>query len=211
MKAHSNRILVIDDNAAIHADFRKVLGADGEDTAQAALAVLEADFSGKRAASGPRGPSSTSDSAYQGQEGVEMARRALAEGRPYAMAFVDMRMPPGWDGLETIEHLWAVDPDVQVVICSAHTDYDWSEVVDRLKHSDKLLVVENPPRPIEVLQCATALTRKWQNERLVRDQMETLEQVVTQRTPGSGGRQPATAPSGDPRCAHRPAEPRVAR
>ena len=83
------------------------------------------------------------------------------------MAFVDMRMPPGWDGLKTIEHLWAVDPDVQVVICSAHTDYDWSEVVDRLQHSDKLLVLRKPAEPIEVLQCATALTRKWQNERLV--------------------------------------------
>jgi diguanylate cyclase (GGDEF)-like protein len=100
------------------------------------------------------------------------------------MAFVDMRMPPGWDGLETIEHLWAADPDVQVVICSAHTDYDWSEVVDRLQHSDKLLVLRKPAEPIEVLQCATALSRKWQNERLVREQMERLEQVITLRTRG---------------------------
>ena len=62
-----------------------------------------------------------------------MARAALERGQPYAMAFVDMRMPPGWDGLKTIEELWKVDPDVQVVICSAHTDYDWSEVVERLQ------------------------------------------------------------------------------
>ena len=93
-----------------------------------------------------------------------MARQALAEGRPYAMAFVDMRMPPGWDGLKTIEHLWATDPDVQVVICSAHTDYDWTEVVQRLGHSDKLLVLRKPAEPIEVLQCATALCRKWEND-----------------------------------------------
>jgi DNA-binding NarL/FixJ family response regulator len=53
-------------------------------------------------------------------------------------------MPPGCDGLKTIEQLWQVDPDVHVVICSAHTDYDWSEVVDRLKHSDKLLVLRKP-------------------------------------------------------------------
>ena len=58
-----------------------------------------------------------------------MAGAALAVGQPYAMAFVDMRMPPGWDGLKTIEELWKVDPEIQVVICSAHTDYDWSEVV----------------------------------------------------------------------------------
>jgi diguanylate cyclase (GGDEF)-like protein len=113
-----------------------------------------------------------------------MVRAALERGEPYAMAFVDMRMPPGWDGLQTIEELWKVDPDVQVVICSAHTDYDWSEVVERLNHSDKLLVLRKPAEPIEVLQCATALTRKWQNERLVRDQMHELEQVISVRTRG---------------------------
>jgi diguanylate cyclase (GGDEF)-like protein len=113
-----------------------------------------------------------------------MARAALERGQPYAMAFVDMRMPPGWDGLQTIEELWKVDPDVQVVICSAHTDYDWSEVVERLNHSDKLLVLRKPAEPIEVLQCATALTRKWQNERVVRDQMLELEQVISVRTRG---------------------------
>ena len=100
------------------------------------------------------------------------------------MAFVDMRMPPGWDGLKTIEHLWATDPDVQVVICSAHTDYDWTEVVERLGHSDKLLVLRKPAEPIEVLQCATALSRKWENDRLVRDQMLRLEEVITTRTRG---------------------------
>ncbi len=179
----AHRILVVDDNAAIHGDFRKVLGTDAEDAAQAALAVLEADLFGETRACASR-PKFDITSAYQGQEAVEMARNALAEGRPFAMAFVDMRMPPGWDGLQTIEHLWAADPDVQVVICSAHTDYDWSEVVDRLQHSDKLLVLRKPAEPIEVLQCATALTRKWQNERLVRDQMERLEQVITLRTRG---------------------------
>lgn len=184
MKASSaQRILVIDDNAAIHGDFRKVLGAGGEESAQVALAILEAGLFGEARGTGSR-PRFEIDSAHQGQEGVELVRRALGEGRPYAMAFVDMRMPPGWDGLQTIEHLWAVDPDVQVVICSAHTDYDWSEVVDRLQHSDKLLVLRKPAEPIEVLQCATALTRKWQNERLVKEQMDRLEQVITLRTTG---------------------------
>jgi diguanylate cyclase len=177
------RILIIDDNAAIHLDFRKVLGAQAEHSAQAALDVLEANLFGEPAAVSAR-PNFEIDSAHQGQEGVAMASRALAEGRPYAMAFVDMRMPPGWDGLKTIEHLWAADPDVQVVICSAHTDYDWTEVVERLGHSDKLLVLRKPAEPIEVLQCATALSRKWENDRLVRDQMLRLEEVITTRTRG---------------------------
>ena len=177
------RILIIDDNAAIHLDFRKVLGAQAEHSAQAALDVLEANLFGDTAAAAAR-PNFDIDSAHQGQEGVAMVGQALAEGRPYAMAFVDMRMPPGWDGLKTIEHLWAADPDVQVVICSAHTDYDWTEVVERLGHSDKLLVLRKPAEPIEVLQCATALSRKWENDRLVRDQMLRLEEVITTRTRG---------------------------
>jgi diguanylate cyclase (GGDEF)-like protein len=179
----NRRILIIDDNAAIHLDFRKVLGAQAEHSAQAALDVLEANLFGDTVAAAAR-PNFDIDSAHQGQEGVAMVGQARAEGRPYAMAFVDMRMPPGWDGLKTIEHLWATDPDVQVVICSAHTDYDWTEVVQRLGHSDKLLVLRKPAEPIEVLQCATALSRKWENDRLVRDQMLRLEEVITTRTRG---------------------------
>ncbi len=113
----NRRILVIDDNPAIHNDFRKVLGADRDDASALAAAEL--------AILGEAPPTASNrgfevDSAYQGQEGVAKIQKAVEEARPYAMAFVDMRMPPGWDGLETIERLWAIDPDMQVVICSAH-------------------------------------------------------------------------------------------
>ena len=93
-------------------------------------------------------------------------------------------MPPGWDGLETIERMWAVDPHVQVVVCSAHSDYDWTDFVERLGLTDKLLVLKKPFEPIEVLQCAHALTRKWHDERVLRRQVESLEHVVTARTEG---------------------------
>jgi diguanylate cyclase (GGDEF)-like protein len=179
----NRRILIIDDNASIHLDFRKVLGVQAEHSAQAALDVLEANIFGEAVVDSAR-PNFEIDSAHQGQEGVAMAHQALLEGRPYVMAFVDMRMPPGWDGLKTIERLWATDPDVQVVICSAHTDYDWTEVVQRLGHSDKLLVLRKPAEPIEVLQCATALCRKWENDRLVKDNVLRLEEVITTRTRG---------------------------
>jgi len=177
----NQRILVIDDNRAIHDDFRKILtrAHDGE----AELAAAELAIFGESAAVDAR-PTFDVDSALQGEQGVECVRAALAAGRPFAVAFVDMRMPPGWDGLETIEKLWAVDRDVQVVICSAHSDYDWTEVVARLGHADKLLIIKKPFEPIEVLQCASALTRKWYNERIVRHQMDTLEQVVSARTQG---------------------------
>ena len=122
---------------------------------------------------------------YQGEEGVQMAAAALRDERPYALAFVDMRMPPGWDGLKTIEHLWEADPDIQVVICSAHSDYEWSEVMARLKHSDKLLVLRKPFEPIEVQQCASALCQKWHNERTDPQPGGTRSRKSWPRAPGA--------------------------
>jgi len=177
----TRRVLVVDDNAAIHEDFRKILGGNTESSAE--LLAAERLLLGE-AAPGVARPAFEIDTALQGQEGVARVRHALEEERPYAMAFIDMRMPPGWDGLETILRLWELDPHVQVVICSAHSDYDWTEVVARLDHSDKLLVIKKPFEPIEVLQCANALTRKWDNERTLRRQVEHLERVVEARTQG---------------------------
>ncbi|MGH8863906.1 MAG: putative bifunctional diguanylate cyclase/phosphodiesterase [Burkholderiales bacterium] len=178
----NRRVLVIDDNQSIHDDFLKILSGESRD--DAALMAVEAILLGETVLPTATRPSFEVDSAMQGEEGVERVRTALADGQPYAMAFVDMRMPPGLDGLETIERLWAIDHDLQIVICSAYADYEWTELVGRLGHADKLLVVKKPFEPIEVMQCASALTRKWQNERMVRRQVENLEQVVTARTQG---------------------------
>src|SRR5580658_3648234 len=100
----THRLLMIDDNPAIHEDYRKIL--IGRHAAQ--LSAAAAALFGARQSVVSR-PLFDVDSALQGSDGVELARRALAEGRPYSVAFVDMRMPPGWDGLETIENLWKVD------------------------------------------------------------------------------------------------------
>ncbi len=175
----THRILVIDDNPAIHQDYRKILVADGK----ALTSEAEAGLFGEQQSDTAR-PRFDMDSAMQGRDGVELARAALAEDRQYSVAFVDMRMPPGWDGLETVEQLWKIDPDVQVVICSAYTDYDWLELLARLGHSDKLIFVKKPFEPIEILQCASALSQKWQNARALKRHVESLELVVTDRTSG---------------------------
>ena len=176
----NRRILVIDDNAAIHEDFRKVLSPPVD--SGNALDLLETELLGESVVT--VAPQFELDSAFQGQEGLEKLFFAQGEGRPYAMAFVDMRMPPGWDGLRTIEELWKADPALQVVICSAHSDYEWGEVMSRLNHSDRLLVLRKPFEPIEVQQCASALCQKWQNERLLRNQVASLEKAVAARTRG---------------------------
>ena len=175
----THRLLTIDDNPAIHEDYRKIL--TGCDDTQ--ISAAEAALFGERHSTVSR-PTFDVDSAMQGRDGVELARRALVEGRPYSVAFVDMRMPPGWDGLETIENLWKVDPDIQVIVCSAYSDYDWMELLARLGHSDKLIVIKKPFEPIEILQSASALSHKWQNARALKRHVEGLERVVTDRTRG---------------------------
>jgi CheY-like chemotaxis protein len=135
------RILVIDDNAAIHSDFRKILGNQPVDESR--LDEIEKALFG--AASAPIARAAFRiDSAFQGQEALGMLQRALQEEDPYMLAFVDVRMPPGWDGIETISRLWALDPLLQVVICSAYSDHSWKDIIGRVGQSDGLLVLKKP-------------------------------------------------------------------
>jgi len=173
------RILVIDDNEAIHQDFRKILGGEGEN--DASLAEARAALFGEQSSPKARERYQI-DSAFQGQDGLALVVRALDEGRPYALAFVDVRMPPGWDGIETTARIWERDPDVQIVVCTAYSDYSWSDMLDKLGRSDRLVVLKKPFDNIEVQQLASALTQKWQLGRLVRSRLVDLEQLVSERT-----------------------------
>src|SRR5688500_15794902 len=101
----NRRILIVDDNETIHRDFRKILEGAEQDKG---FDALKAELFGS-SHSAPQG-SFELDSAFQGKAGLEMVEQSVREGRRYAVAFVDVRMPPGWDGIETTEKLWAVDP-----------------------------------------------------------------------------------------------------
>jgi DNA-binding NtrC family response regulator len=102
------------------------------------------------------------DFASQGREGFEAVRRMLKVKTPYALAFVDMRMPPGWDGIETSARIWEADPAIQIVICSAYSDYSWHEVVRRLNRPG-LRLLQKPFDTKDVLDLAWSLTTKWLN------------------------------------------------
>src|SRR5437016_1180384 len=177
---HNHRILIIDDNPSIHEDFRKILGpADAKlaEELDATEASLFGDHAGSSSAQNFR-----IDSAFQGQEGLEKVRAACAEGAPYAVAFVDVRMPPGWDGIETISRIWKEFPDLQIVICTAYSDYSWDEIAKSVGNTDKMLVLKKPFDNVEVLQMAHALSKKWQLTQMGRKQMEELDALVNQRT-----------------------------
>jgi CheY-like chemotaxis protein len=153
----NRRILVIDDNPAIHQDFRKVLGT------VASTSHLEAD---EKALFGDNGRSPEPkagyeiDAALQGSEGLDMVHRANRNKRPYAVVFVDMRMPPGWDGVETIERILQVMPRVELCICSAYSDYSWHEVIRRVGRPS-LRMLRKPFDTYELLTVTSELTEKW--------------------------------------------------
>lgn len=182
--AMNRRILVIDDNPAIHEDFRKIL-LPGTNTASELDAAAAALF-GDDAAHAPMADLPTMEfeiaSAHQGEEALEKVRAALQAKRPFAMAFVDMRMPPGWDGMTTIQKLWEADPQMEMVICTAYSDRSWDEIQRALGTRDRWLVLKKPFDKIEVVQMAHALTEKWNLARLADSRTEALEGLIRART-----------------------------
>lgn len=171
---HSPRILLIDDNPAIHQDYRKVLAPHTQD--HSTFNDLESIVLGETTATASlQNVSFEIDSAMQGQQGLVCVQKALEANRPYSVAFVDMRMDPGWNGLETIKHLWKAQPSLQIVLCSAYSDFSWKEIVTELGTSDSLVILRKPFDNVEVLQLALALSRKWQIMQELRSHVRNLD------------------------------------
>jgi signal transduction histidine kinase len=178
-KEMAHRILIIDDNPSIHKDFQTILLEEEESTT---LSELRSEVFGDKNNESTNKNVYELDFASQGKEGCEKTKAACSENRPYELAFVDMRMPPGWDGLKTIEHIWQADPKVQVVICTAYSDYSWGEITERLGRSENLLILKKPFDSAEVAQLASALTEKWVLAKKASLKTEQLEQMVKERT-----------------------------
>lgn len=174
------RIIIIDDNAEIHRDFIKILQISNQATQ---LSKLDNELFGEEESKPETGlPAFEIETASQGEEGVLKVKAALNEGNPFALAFVDIRMPPGIDGVETIKRIWELDPDIQTVICTAYSDYSWEETVNELGVNDNLLILKKPFDVITVRQLASALTRKWLIAKDTQKHTNSLNQLVDERT-----------------------------
>lgn len=172
------RILVVDDNRSIHDDFRNILA--GGDGGHAELDELHQELFGTSA---PNGDDAFEiDSAYQGEEAIERVQAARAAGKPYALAFVDVRMPPGLDGVRTTARLLAEDEELSVVICSAYSDHSWEEMANTLGKTDRVLILKKPFDTIEVRQLAHALQTRWELARMVALKVVDLTQLVDAKT-----------------------------
>ena len=180
-ETNHSRLLIIDDNLAIHDDFRKILARKSDSTSQ--FDQISAEIFGVTPASGSYFANTFQlDSAYQGREGLELVQKAVELNARYAVAFVDVQMPPGWDGVETTTKIWQVDPDIQIVICTAYSDCSWDEMLTTLGYSDRLVILKKPFDSIEVFQLANSLSRKWHLLQESKNKMAELEERVAERT-----------------------------
>lgn len=149
------RILIIDDNEAIHESFAKIFAERNENKEM--LELSRSLF--ENTTTNIKEESEIAielNSAYQGQEGVEMVQKSIQDHMPYVLAFVDIRMPPGLDGIETIAKIWELDPNIKMVICTAHSDYALDDMRTKLNNSKNFLVLKKPFDVIEIQQIVHA-------------------------------------------------------
>ncbi len=183
----NNRILIVDDNVSIHRDFKKVL-SNPRSEEKKKLAQIERglfqDFPDEEDEVGgpPAGhPDYTVDFAVQGEEALLKVIKAQEECRPYALIFMDVRMPPGWDGIETIGRIWEKYPDIEMVICTAYSDYSWEKILAQLGGTDRLLFLRKPFDTTAVKQMALSQTRKWNLSQQARRYVTQLENEIKVR------------------------------
>ncbi|MDX1640729.1 MAG: response regulator [Balneolaceae bacterium] len=181
---HKHRILLVDDNEAIHEDIEAILSSH-QTNGDADLKELEDEIFVISVASTTyvvAGIQYEIDHAYQGEEAIQIVEEAAESGNPYALVFMDVRMPPGMDGIEAIEKIWQKYPFTEMVICTAYSDYSWDEIVKNLGSSDKLLFMKKPFDATALKQTALTLTTKWHLQQDAIEYTEKLEKEVQERT-----------------------------
>ncbi|MHC4949814.1 MAG: ATP-binding protein, partial [Planctomycetota bacterium] len=168
----NRRILLVDDEPRILEELEKVLAPTQKGSAE--LSELENRlFSNSET-------KQKSTIVYdvcccrQGDEAVCKVQEAIEKEEPFAVAFIDIRMPPGPDGVSTAEQIRKLDPNIQIVMMTGYSDFDISEIANRIPPEDKLLYMQKPIHSQEIQQFALALTAKWQSDYLLHLQNQKL-------------------------------------
>lgn len=176
------RILIVDDNPSIHDDFKKVFGLNNAQASQEKLDDIEAKLFGKKDKNSPSQEEIELVSAHQGEEALKIIQDSVQNGNPFQVAFIDMRMPPGWDGIKTIEEIAKIDKEIQFVVCTAYSDKTVTDFLGLGDIQERLLLIKKPFDQLEIILVSNALSKKWQLSRLAKAKMEDLEDTVKQRT-----------------------------
>ncbi len=133
-----NLILVIDDNEAIHDDFRKILT---NARVNEKYDELDAGIFGETQTHEVQLPEFDVRFANQGKQGLQLIKEAVERGEPFDLAFVDVRMPPGWDGVETATEILKIDPNIQIVFCTAYSDYATEDILSHFGLAENIMTL----------------------------------------------------------------------
>ncbi|MCX7708513.1 MAG: EAL domain-containing protein [Clostridia bacterium] len=187
MEKEYSRILIVDDNKDIHEDIKFILNSSATTIQDVETQSLKDELFGSE----PETNQSrnllypvcyTIDDAYQGEEAIAMVQKAVDEDEPYSLIFMDVRMPPGMDGIQAIKKIWQIQPCVEVVICTAYSDYSWDQILSELGQNDHLLFIRKPFDHVSVKQISLSMTKKWKLQRQNEAYIENLESEVLKRT-----------------------------
>src|SRR5882757_1553508 len=167
------RVLVVDDEEAVRSAYHEILCETGRVREGAALRELRSRLFGKYGNASAKTPTARAGSPFevvfadQAESAVVEVRQALAQNNPFAVIFLDMRMPPGKDGVWAAARIRELDPAVEIVVCTAYSDVDPAEISAIVPPEEKLSYLQKPFHPREVRQIAIALASKWQAERRI--------------------------------------------
>jgi predicted signal transduction protein with EAL and GGDEF domain len=167
------RVLVVDDEADIRDAYRQIFQDTEVSQDIAGFRELSARLFSKAGSSAApakrllRGASFAPVFCEQAEAAVAAVEEALAQEQPFAVVFLDMRMPPGRDGVWAATTIRELDPAIEIVICTAYSDVDPSEIGGMVPPEDKLSYLQKPFHPHEVRQMAIALGSKWRAERRI--------------------------------------------
>ena len=162
MNNFNTRVLIADDQDEIHSDFREILNQQDRkiDSDDLADAFLSADAE----------PSSTYLPVFElthatsGDEAYQIVKAAQEANQPFAAAYIDIRMPPGMDGIETIRRIREFERNLEIVIMTAYTDKPLHEIVTNMQLLHKLLYIRKPVAREEIQQITLSLVQKWNIE-----------------------------------------------
>lgn len=161
IKSQENkRILVIDDDEKIWKVYQRVLSLKKTDKNSALNQMANLLGSDSQALKKQR-PYFNLKWGSQGKTGFECVKKSLEKKLPFAVAFIDIRMPPGWDGVETAKRIRKIDPNIEIVIVTAYSDRTMEEIVTAVGAPEKLLFLRKPFDSEELIQLASSLTEKW--------------------------------------------------
>ena len=166
------RVLIVDDEPEIRDAYRQVLAESEVNLEVTGFHELRSRLFKKNPMEALRRAATRATSfetvfCEQATQAVSAVKEALARNEPFAVVFLDMRMPPGPDGVWAATQIRELDPAVEIVICTAYSDADPGEIGGYVPPEDKLSYLQKPFHPHEIRQMTIALGSKWRAERRI--------------------------------------------